>query len=197
MKTILRITISFVFVILLINSCLSQNNDAIKGKYIIVLDVQEEYTKSMMTDSFRQILIKNINSVIEKADTEKVIYIKSMITTACISANATMSFRVGISPGFALDRELKVVSKNIFSKAEASAFTCEGFQNFIRVNNAKDFVVIGLMAEGCVLETVTGGEKLGYIMYIITDAIAGKTIDGKAAVIKKLIKNGVKQLKTS
>jgi hypothetical protein len=47
------------------------------------------------------------------------------------------------------------------------------------------------MAEQCVYESLLAGEELGYSMYAIPEAIAGKSIRSKDKVMKKLAEKGV------
>ena len=61
-------------------SCLAftQNSEQIKDKYLIVLDIQQYFTENVIQDNEAEQLIKTINSVIDVANPEKVIYVKSI-----------------------------------------------------------------------------------------------------------------------
>lgn len=170
-------------------SSFAQSENQIKGKYLIVLDIQKLYITNTISDSGAQKLIMSINSVIEKADTEKVIYIKSIATALSISLKG---FKVDTLPNLELDERLKIVSKHIFKKDQGNAFTSEELICFLNKHSAREFIVVGLLAEQCVLKTVLGGKEKGYEMFIVPEAIIGKTLDSKSKTIAKLLDRGIK-----
>ena len=156
---------------------------------MIVLDIQKLYTTNTISDSAAQKLIMSINSVIDKADTEKVIYIKSVATALSISFKG---FKVDTLPNLELDERLKIVSNHIFKKDQGNAFTSEELIYFLSKHSAREFIVVGLLAEQCVLKTVLGGKEKGYEMFIVPEAIIGKTLDSKSKTIAKLLDKGIK-----
>ena len=74
------ILFSAVFVVFLISRTTSnaQDNYSLKGKYVIVLDIQDIATKEVMVADDAKALIDEVNKVIEISDTDKVIYIEAV-----------------------------------------------------------------------------------------------------------------------
>jgi nicotinamidase-related amidase len=93
-----------------------------------------------------------------------------------------------------LDKRLNLVNDNILTKEEPNTFTLKALNDFLKQKNAREIIIIGLLAEQCVYESLIAGKKLGYYMYIIPEAIVGKSQKSKEKVIKKLLKKGIKIL---
>lgn len=87
----------------------AQENNSLKGKYLIILDAQEIATKKMMDASDAENLINAINSVIAISDSDKVIYIESIMAKLEISLSG---LSVKFEDGLHLDNRLKIVSGN-------------------------------------------------------------------------------------
>ena len=169
----------------------AQENINLKGKYLIVLDMQEIATKEMMDAEVAKELIDAVNRIIDLSDSDKVIYIESIFAFLEISLTG---LSVKFKPGLFLDDRLKIVSDYKFVKNKANAFTSEQLSNFIVQRNARDFVVVGLMAEHCVIETLLGGKKSGFNMFMIPGAIAGLSEEGKFEALNKALKFGIKKI---
>ena len=183
----------FLFLVLVMGSR-SQNPEKevfkkiIQDKFVIVLDIQKYYTEKAISDSEADTLIKYANYVIENADPNNVIYFKA------IHKELTISFRsitVDTLDNLEIDSRLKVINNNILWKEEGNAFTVAGLNNFLENRNAKKIIVVGLMAEKCVYKTLVGGRELGYEMYVIPEAIVGKSEKSKQKVIEKLLDEGI------
>jgi nicotinamidase-related amidase len=194
MKNLMLISAVFLFLLFLRMPSQAEENQSLKGKYIIVLDIQDIYTKEMMNVDSAKNLIEAVNKVIEISESDKVIYIESI--EAMLELSLT-GLSVQFKPGLNLDDRLKIVSENKFAKNEPSAFTSERLVRFVKERNARDFVVVGLMAEHCVLETLLAGNRLGYNMYMIPGAIAGESDDSKTTALEKALKNGIKTIEFS
>jgi nicotinamidase-related amidase len=187
--------LAIVIILLVVKmSVVAEENNSLKGKYLIVLDVQEIATKKIMNEADAEKLIKAINSVIAISDSDKVIYIESIMAKLEISLAGLM---VKFEDGLQLDERLMIVSDNKFVKNKANAFTSEKLAQFIENTKARDFVVVGLMAEHCVIETLFGGKEMGYKMYFIPGAIASESDEGKKATIEKAMNKGIEKIEIS
>lgn len=179
---------SHVLVALIFVSVFAVAESPLSGKYILVIDLQEIWTKQMISPAESKLLIENVNSVISNADTEKVIYIES------VAANLRLNFNgisVGFPEGLQLDNRLLIVNSNKMVKNKPDSFSSEQLRAFIKTHQASEFVVIGLLAEHCVLETLLGGLKLGYKMAIIPEAIAGNSAESKTKALETSKQKGV------
>ena len=177
----------YLLLALIFVSVFATATNPLSGKYILVIDIQEIWTKQMMLPADSKLLLENVNMVIGNADTEKVIYIET------VAANLRMNFS-GISidfpEGLRLDDRLQVVNSNKIPKNKPDSFSSEQLRAYIQSHQVSEFVVIGLFAGHCVLETVLGGLKLGYKMAIIPEAIAGDSTESKTKALEILKQKG-------
>ena len=194
MKKYIALLAIFIILLEVKMSAFAEENNFLNGKYLIILDVQEIATKNMMDDGDAENLIKAINSVIAISDSDKVIYIESIAAKLEISLTG---LSVKFEDGMQLDDRLKIVSNNKFVKDKANAFTSERFLQFIEKTGASEFVVVGLMAEHCVTETLIGGKEIGYKMYFIPGAIAAESDEGKKVAFEKAMNKGIEEIEIS
>lgn len=186
-----------IYLILIFSLCSifakSQDNNVFEGKYLIVLDMQEDYIAGKIPDSDAIEFVENVNRIISKVDTGKIVYVKTEMIVA------SLSFK-GVSVDTLADLEfcknLKIVNDNIFIKEGGNAFDNNELATFFSGKNTSDIIIIGLLAEKCVTHTTNGGLELGYNIYLIPNAILGKKEKTKNKSIKKLINNGASVLKS-
>lgn len=189
MKPILNFLLVSIFLSASLNGH-SQSNKAENNKYVIVLDVQPEYVNNL-NPGLSSEFIESINIVIENSDPDKVIYVSSLHLALSISFK---SIKVDTLVSLDVDSNVRLVNDIKFIKDEADAFTVKELVDFFKDNNATDIIVIGLLAEKCVTRTLIGGIDLGYKMYVIPEAIIGKTENRKNKAIEKLTKKGVVEI---
>ena len=195
MKTLLKLTVIFSLIIFYFNICFSQNSSQFQNKFVIILDVQREYTENSMSESSAQNLIDSVNYVIENTDTNNTIYVKSFHRLLNLSFSLPLIYvSIDTSAKWDFDNRMKLVSDNIISKEESNVFEVKELTDFLQENNAKEIIVIGLMAEQCVYESLIGGKELGYNMYVIPEAIIGKSPESKVKVLRKLEEKGIRVL---
>lgn len=177
------------------NFCFSQNTDT-DNKFIIVLDVQKYSTDLLASDSCYQTFIDSLNFAIEHSNAKNVIY----IMTAHLQLNISLTYpNIYVSldaESMQFDERMLLVNKHIFLKEDmGNAFMIEALNNFLKTNNAKEIILIGLMAEECIYQSCIGGLEQAYDMYILPEAIIGESKESKDQVIKELIDKGVKIIK--
>ena len=196
MSHTLKLSKSFLLLIGIIafnlNTSYCQVPDSLHDSYVIVLDVQREYTENTLSYNQAQQLIDSINFVIENVDASKVIYIVSFhkMLNLCFS-KPFIFVSIDSSNMWDLDSRLVLVNENIISKEESNVFEVEELTSYLKQNNAKDIIVVGLMAEQCVSESLIGGKELGYNMYVIPEAVVGKSQKSKDKTISNLQNNGI------
>lgn len=169
----------------------SQEKKYENEKYVIVLDVQQYWTDKTLSKEAAAGMLTAINALIEKSNPEKVIYVKSNHKALVLSFKG---IKVDTILNNEFDRNLKIINDNIFVKSEGDAFATKALTDFLDKNKAKEIIVTGLLAEKCVNATALGGLSRGYDIYLITEAVGGKSEKSKAKVIEKLKKSGVKIL---
>ena len=157
-----------------------------KNKALVVIDIQNDITKN-----YKEI-INNINKAIEWANAEDmhIVYIKHN------NLSAGMRTFKPDTHGAELVSDMKIVSKNIFTKTKANALTSEDFSAFISENNISEFYVSGADAIACVKSTCYNMTKNGYTVHVLSDCITSydkKKIDEmlkyyeiKGCIVEKL-----------
>ncbi len=188
METTFRGIFLMGLLVLLCSSSFSQNNKQINEKYVLIIDVQEDYTRGVFDTNSTTELIRTINSVIENSNPDKIIYIKQVHRVLTLSFKGTTVDTLPIS---SLDSRLKIVGNHVFYKSESDAFLSDELVEFLSFNKVKEIIIVGLMAEKCVSKTAMGAKKQGYRVLIIPEAIIGETKKKKSKAINKLEKKGV------
>lgn len=172
----------------------SQQNQVNKNKFLLVLDVQEYYTHNKLSESDANNFVNAVNKVIAKYNKEKVIYIKSTHKVLNLSLSKPFIYVDYDTSAMQFDKNLLLVNNNVFTKDEGNAFSVEDLNAFLEKNNAKEIVIVGLLAEECVYRTAIGGLKKGFDIYIIPQAIIGKSEKRTEKTYNKLISKNVKVL---
>ena len=90
------------------------------------------------------------------------------------------------------DSRLNIVNKQIFVKNEGDSFTANGLADFLLKYPDHKFLVVGLIADGCIFSTLKSGCKQDYDMYMVPKAILARSEDTKEKYLKKYEKMGVK-----
>jgi Amidases related to nicotinamidase len=132
-----------------------------KKKVLVIIDIQNDITKNYKD------VIDNINQAIGWATNNDihVVYIRHENLSA-----GTRTFKPNTC-GAELVSDLKIVSKNIFTKYKGNALTSEEFTNFISSNEIDDFYIAGADAVACVKSTCYNLCKANYDVNILSDCI--------------------------
>ncbi|MCL2579864.1 MAG: cysteine hydrolase [Oscillospiraceae bacterium] len=130
-------------------------------KALVVIDIQNDITKN-----YKEI-IGNINKSIEWAVNNDihVVYIRHENLS-----DGTRTFKPN-TRGSELAPDLKVVSKNVFTKSKGNALSSEEFTDFIDKNEICDFYITGADAVACVKSTVYNLLKADYKVTVLSDCI--------------------------
>jgi len=130
-------------------------------KALAVIDIQNDITKN-----YKEI-IDNINKAIDWAvdNDVHVVYIRHENLSA-----GTRTCKPG-TRGAELAPDLKIVSKNIFTKSKGNALTSEEFADFINKNEICEFYITGADAVACVKSTCYNLCKAKYNVNVLSDCI--------------------------
>lgn len=130
-------------------------------KALVIIDIQNDITKNYKD------VIGNINTAIDWAvdNDVHVIYIRHENLSA-----GTRTFKTD-TRGAELVSDLKMVSKNVFTKYKGNTLTSEAFSDFIRENEISDFYITGADAVACVKSTCYNLRKENYGVDVISDCI--------------------------
>lgn len=130
-------------------------------KALVIIDIQNDITKNYKD------IIDNINKAIDWAVNSSihVIYIRHENLSA-----GTRTFKPN-THGSELASDLKIVSKNVFTKSKGNTLTSEEFADFIGKNGICDFYIAGADAVACVKSTCYNLCKANYGVTVLSDCI--------------------------
>jgi len=130
-------------------------------KALVIIDIQNDITKN-----YKEI-IENINKAIDWAvDNDiHVVYIRHENLSA-----GTRTFKPN-TRGSELTSDLKIVSKNVFTKYKGNALSSEEFADFINKNEICEFCLTGADAVACVKSTCYNLLKANYRVNVLSDCI--------------------------
>jgi nicotinamidase-related amidase len=171
--------------------CFAQYKNLMENKLLLVVDIQEYYTKNKLPEATAQNLIDSVNTIISNTNPDNIIYIRSIHKVLNLSFSSPFLYVSYDTAAMRFDKRMNLVNDNIFTKEESNIFAVKALNDYIEQNNTKEIIIIGLMAEQCVYKSLLAGEELGYAMYAIPGAIAGKSTRSKDKVMKKLAEKGV------
>ena len=132
-----------------------------QNKALLVIDIQNDITKNYKD------IIDNINNTIDWAfrNDIHVIYVKHENLS-----DGTRTFKPN-THGSELAPDLRIVSKNIFTKYKQSTCTCEEFKDFITINEIDEFYLTGADAVACVKSTCYNLLKANHRVTVLSDCI--------------------------
>ena len=130
-------------------------------KALVIIDIQNDITKNYKD------IIDNVNKAIDWAvgNDVHVVYIRHENLSA-----GTRTFKPN-TRGAELVSDLKIVSKNIFTKYKGNALSSEEFTGFINKNGICEFYLAGADAIACVKSTCYNLLKANYKVNVFSDCI--------------------------
>lgn len=161
----------------------------LRNKFIFVLDVQDHFTTGEVSRDASDNLIRNINKILDKADPDRVIYFQTIIRQLDISFKG---IHLAPLPDLGYDKRLNFVGNTFIKKYKGDAFSAEATEQMVSRAKGREIIVMGMMAEGSVSETVASALKKGYAVVLIPETIEGRTVNSTNRVLEKLQKKGAK-----
>ena len=130
-------------------------------KALVIIDIQNDITKN-----YKEI-IDNINKAIDWAAKKNlhVVYIRHENLS-----DGTRTFKPN-TRGSELASDMKIVSKNVFTKYKGNTLSSEEFADFINKNEICDFYIAGADAVACVKSTCYNLRKANYRVNVLSDCI--------------------------
>jgi len=132
-----------------------------QNKALVIIDIQNDITKNYKD------VIGNINKAIDWAHNNNihVVYIRHENLS-----DGTRTFKPN-THGAELASDLKIVSKNIFTKSKENALSSVEFTEFISKNEICDFYITGADAVACVKSTCFNLRKENFGVSVLSDCI--------------------------
>ena len=130
-------------------------------KTLVIIDIQNDITKNYKD------IIDNINKAIDWAVNNNI----HVVYTRHENLSAGTRTLKPDTYGSELASDLKIVSKNIFTKSKGNALTSEEFTDFISKNEICDFYITGADAVVCVKSTCYNLCKANFGVNVLSDCI--------------------------
>ncbi|PRX46628.1 nicotinamidase-related amidase [Prauserella shujinwangii] len=70
------------------------------------------------------------------------------------------------------------------------AFLDDAFADAVRATGRRKLAIAGVSTEGCVLQTVLGGLRAGYEVYLVVDASASLTAETHETAVRRMVQAG-------
>jgi nicotinamidase-related amidase len=165
---------------------------------LLVIDIQEGTTGKYSTTHEYQnkasSLIFQVNQLIDTCAARNipVVYIVNEVTNPWINF-INNSMKKGTA-GTMLDRNLNIISENIFYKEKRDAFSNSKLDDFLVNNKINHLYIAGLDAAFCIKNTVQAALNRNYQVTILEDVVISKSDNDKQAAISEMIKNGANSI---
>lgn len=150
-----------------------------QNKVLVVIDIQNDIAKKW------QETICNINKAIDWAVSNDI----PVVYTKHENLSPGSRLLLPNTLGAELMPDLKIVSKNIFTKNKMNCLTCEEFLDFIKQNEINELILTGADASICVKSTCFNLRKEGYAVTVLSDCVAS----WKMALIHEMLEYYEKQ----
>lgn len=138
-------------------------------------------------------LLTAANALIDAASAREahVAYVVNVFPRSALVANF---FRRGAAvagtKGTEIDPRVRVAGDVRFSKAASDAFTNPALDAWLREQDVREIVVVGVFAPHCVRATVRGALERAYSVTIASDGIAARSERSRSDAIAKLRRDG-------
>lgn len=139
---------------------------------LFVIDMQEDYVgeqrnKKRFCYKNTKGLIQSINQEIEKNENEgtTIIYIKHIFPENFFFT------KVMKLTNLEFVKDLKILSKNIFIKSKASAFTNPDLYPFLKEQGVDRVLICGIDEGGCVSATAWEANKFGFKVEVVSECV--------------------------
>ncbi len=152
--------------------------------------MQDAYSKDQLSEESTSDEIEKINQIIADAKSDNIVYLKAMHKVLNITLKKIYVDEIVKD----LDSRLKIVNKNIFIDHGGDIFNSTELNKFLKDKNINQIVVVGRVADECIKTSILSGLKLGYEMFMVPEAIVGKSEKSKQKAIRKLKDKGAKEL---
>jgi nicotinamidase-related amidase len=149
-------------------------------KALLVIDLQKDLTdsdgKAIINLKQTDNAIGSVNRIIEnyRQFDMSPIYIRHEVEPNFIINLITRGVLAEGSPGAEIDFRIKVVNDKIFVKHVMDAFSNSNFEHYLKENSINQLFLTGIDAEACVDRTLRAALSRGYLVTVISDAIATK-----------------------
>lgn len=151
---------------------------SVANSLLVVIDIQAKLT-AVMPESESEQMISNTESLLKAA------------TLLHIPVLLSQQYPRGLGSTDARIAKILPVNTQQYDKTGFSCCLAEGFCKALEQNGRKQLILVGLEAHVCVLQTALDLQQLGYMVYVIEDAICSRKPDHKFYALQRMQQQGV------
>lgn len=156
---------------------------------LLVIDMQEEFTRHTLDNESATTLINNINEAIALLRPMKVIFVKADIRMLTISLKG---IKTESSEHTDLDRRLDRREEDlVLTKHESSALTIEELNSFLQEHQIGHLYLAGVFLGQCLTNTALHALEQGYNVTVIRETVAARKQKKSDKFLKKLESRGI------
>lgn len=180
-------TLLVLFFVLLSFSLAAQRTGAQSA--LLVIDMQDEFTRHTLSEERAVPLISNVNEAIAALRPMKIIFVKADIRMLTISLKG---IKTESAEHTALDERLHRSEKDlVLTKRESSALTVEELNDFLEENDIGHLYLSGIFLGQCLTNTALNAIEDGYRVTVIREAVTAKKSNKSEKYLGKLADSGV------
>lgn len=148
-------------------------------KALLVIDVQENLlnpgSKMHIETAVADFFLASVNKSIDYFNSKglPVLYTVNEWSNPLLNLLTGNVCKKG-GKGTGLDKRIRVINDNIYSKSKMNAFTNKNLWDYLRSNSITELYITGLFAEACVKATVRAGLKNDFKVAVIEDAVGSR-----------------------
>lgn len=156
---------------------------------LLVIDVQDEFTRHTLPGERATQLLSNINEAIALLRPVKVVFVQADIRVLSISLKG---IKVEPAENTALDDRLdRRESDLVLTKHESSALTVDELTGFLQENGISHLYLTGVFLGECLTNTALDAIEKGYRVTVIRQAVTAKKSKKSEKYLEKLEASGV------
>lgn len=156
---------------------------------LLVIDMQDEFTRYTLDEASASELINNVNTAIAALRPLDVIFVKADIRVLTISLKG---IRAEPAEHTALDGRLdRREGDLVLEKKESSALTLEQLNDYLEKNRIRHLYIAGLFLGQCLTNTALHAVEEGYTVTMVREAVTAKKRKKSEKFLEQLKAQGV------
>lgn len=156
---------------------------------LLVIDMQEEFTRHSMDSVLADSLIGKINELITAARPMEVIFVKANIRVLSISLRG-----IRTEPAGHLETDSRLYRKKndaVFTKNEQSMLSVRELREYLEARNIDHLYLAGIYLGACISGSAADAVERGYHVTVIREAVTAKKPSKSDKLLRKLREQGV------
>lgn len=156
---------------------------------LLVIDMQDEFTRHTLDEASASELINNVNTTIAALRPLDVIFVKADIRVLTISLKG---IRTGSAEYSELDDRLDCREGDlVLDKQESSALTVEQLNTYLEKNRIGHLYLAGVFLGQCLTNTALHAVEEGYTVTMVREAVTAKKNRKSEKFLEQLKAQGV------